>query len=602
MRCRNFLMDGRLHQIMVIRQAALAEPPDFNRFLDSFKLLGGLAKPGENDAPGAKNDEGDDIGGWKRLAPAGLGFSALFPEKPSEKVTTVSTPRGPGKMSRFAVDMGGFHYFVVYNSAPTDPNLDIPTALERARDGSMKALNVKETIDDREIALDDVAGREFAVKVPAKGGRPEAIYRARMFGTADGFYQAVVVVPTDSADAPEVKRFLDSFKLIKVQNRPGVPRVRGPARPSFDGRAAYADHRNVEVKPTRKAVACRAAFAFEFKPSESRIQRRPAHAGSDKPLARVFLLEQLLADLEQVAEGDDADKPIGIGRGDDRQPLDSFVRDEFGGVSAGLLGRNGHGNPLDQVEGDDRRVVDRLRTRRGADDRVNPTRHEVRTSDHAQQFARGVDHRITRVLAGVHSQEIIAGDTPQGEVRGDRHHVGRHHRADRHSFERIDGVFSADMKSSPRHLLGQDRPLHHQDGKPVRHRRRDQKCRQGVDVVLNSSAKTTLVKGERIVPPITLAMPIKGQSAAVAGQDRRDDRAQSAPHDQQRREHAAGGSRTERDRPNQPFDDDQPHKRADDIVAAQQLADDVIADAERRGSSMPPTPTAKPPIAGHHIQ
>ena len=91
------------------------------------------------------------------------------------------------------------------------------------------------------------------------------------------------------------------------------------------------------------------------------------------------------------------------------------------------------------------------------------------------------------------------------------------------------------------------------------------------------------VSGERIVPPSIAAMPTSAQKPVLAGQhDAAEQRAERAADDQQRRQHAARGARAERDRPDHRLDQQRAQRRPSRQHAPlQQVADDVVADAER---------------------
>ena len=90
------------------------------------------------------------------------------------------------------------------------------------------------------------------------------------------------------------------------------------------------------------------------------------------------------------------------------------------------------------------------------------------------------------------------------------------------------------------------------------------------------------VSGARIVPPRIAAMPTSGQKPGPSiGEDVRFEAAERAAHHQQRRQHAAGGAGPERDRPDgrlhqQDAEDERSRRRR-----REQLADHVVADAER---------------------
>ena len=181
-----------------------------------------------------------------------------------------------------------------------------------------------------------------------------------------------------------------------------------------------------------------------------------------------------------------------------------------------------------------------------------------------------------------------------------------HDLADAMDVERIDGVFAEDVMAAPGDLLGEDRAAQQQHGDGVRARRR-RPAAPGSSVPVvgqlagedasRSAASASCRPSSRPCRPSPRGRRRRGRSGDGQGAER-------AAHHEQRREHAAGRARAQRDRP-----DDAPSTTSEPAAAPAGTSPRSSAvdrcRSRRRGRAgrcRPPMPTPRPPIAGHHIQ
>ena len=143
-----------------------------------------------------------------------------------------------------------------------------------------------------------------------------------------------------------------------------------------------------------------------------------------------------------------------------------------------------------------------------------------------------------------------SGGRMQRHRRGNGLHVARHDVADPGQRKRIDAIFAHDMVPAPGDLLGQDRAAHQQ------HRHRMGRCAGG-DQRQRARGYCRSARPQRTSPsaarawcrPSSPPWRAGARSRGSPRQEAANRRAHRAAHDQQRREHAAGSSGTERDRP-----------------------------------------------------
>lgn len=213
---RLYFIKNRLYQVVTVGPKINQNAPEVADFFRSFRLVGDHAKAEENPAEGKKAPKGlaraGTAGPWKLFAPKEGRFIVRMPGKPKRTEQTIAAPNDLKiKMVQYALDSGPNGYIVLYNDLPPDTPFD----LEAGRDGAVQSTPGAELIDDKEIKLGDIPGREFSMRVPARNGVPELIMRTRIFYSNSRLHQVMAIRPANADEPPEFDRFLSSFKIVK---------------------------------------------------------------------------------------------------------------------------------------------------------------------------------------------------------------------------------------------------------------------------------------------------------------------------------------------------------------------------------------------------
>ena len=146
---------------------------------------------------------------WSEYRPAGGGYRIEMPGTPETE--TVQTPIQGKKipMMQATVERPGVAYVVGYIDYPAEAvqGRSLEKALEAARDALAQGQKL---LSDRALTVSGQPAREFVIE-RAKG--IVLVMRAVFVGAR--FYQMVVVTvaPGATADRPDTRRFLDSFRL-----------------------------------------------------------------------------------------------------------------------------------------------------------------------------------------------------------------------------------------------------------------------------------------------------------------------------------------------------------------------------------------------------
>ena len=143
--------------------------------------------------------------GWVEFAPAGGGFSMLFPTAPVEAIKEKPTYT----LHSFTTTSGRATYvasYTDYQEVKGDP----ATFLTANRDRFIKGLQAT-LISSREITLDGHTGLEFT------GENPAANLKSQLFLVGKRLFQTATVVFKDVDQTRYVDRFFGSFKFTKVE-------------------------------------------------------------------------------------------------------------------------------------------------------------------------------------------------------------------------------------------------------------------------------------------------------------------------------------------------------------------------------------------------
>ena len=136
-------------------------------------------------------------------------FSVLFPDKPMEQKQTSDTSGGKIDIFLFLVVKPTTVYLVGYGDYPeaTLKQSSPAAMLEADRDGFVKAVSGKVT-SEKKITFEGNPGLEFTVESPN-----QTYFLVREYMVKNRLYQ--VVTRGSDPKKPELKKFQDSFKLLK---------------------------------------------------------------------------------------------------------------------------------------------------------------------------------------------------------------------------------------------------------------------------------------------------------------------------------------------------------------------------------------------------
>ena len=149
---------------------------------------------------------------WQQFAPGGRGFSILFPGTPTEETTSYPTAFGVVDTVWFKLEPEGekLSYRVRCDSYPPKVlALGNVSDLIRARSMTLAAEIQGKTIDEKDVFLDDHAGKQLTFELP-----DEKLGIYRIFLIHERMYQLSVKAAPEDASAKEISTFLDSFKLL----------------------------------------------------------------------------------------------------------------------------------------------------------------------------------------------------------------------------------------------------------------------------------------------------------------------------------------------------------------------------------------------------
>jgi hypothetical protein len=137
------------------------------------------------------------------FAPAGAGFSVQMPGAPQERTDPNGTHMYIGGSGKLA-------YIVGYHDLP--PRIKPAASVrQRAFDASRDALTIHggaNLLSEQDTTLDGRPGREVKLKL-----RDGYFMQLKTAFNGTRLYQVSVVAPMDESTAPEIERFIDSFRF-----------------------------------------------------------------------------------------------------------------------------------------------------------------------------------------------------------------------------------------------------------------------------------------------------------------------------------------------------------------------------------------------------
>ncbi len=163
---------------------------------------------------------------WVRMISRKGGLTALVPPSGPVKRNLFSqdTPMGPLNVTTLDIGEGKFHYFIVYfdASGAVDAEKNAKTILEETVQGIVEQSRGK-LADNRDMTLDGHPGVAF--RLTSADGSSVLTFRAFVVGQR--IYQFFVQTGSDTTNAPEIAKFLDSCALWSPKpghfDRPSSP-------------------------------------------------------------------------------------------------------------------------------------------------------------------------------------------------------------------------------------------------------------------------------------------------------------------------------------------------------------------------------------------
>lgn len=138
------------------------------------------------------------------FAPAGAGFSVQMPGTPQERTN-------PNGTRMYAVQVGKLAYIVGYRDLlpRVKPTASVRERVFDAWRNEMTGQGGAKLLGEQETTLDGHPGRELRLKM-----REGYFMQLKTAFSGSRLYQVSVVTPMDESTAPEINRFIDSFRFV----------------------------------------------------------------------------------------------------------------------------------------------------------------------------------------------------------------------------------------------------------------------------------------------------------------------------------------------------------------------------------------------------
>jgi len=149
---------------------------------------------------------------WVEHRPSGSGYRIEFPDTPRQSQDEVVTAAGPVRMQIARLEWSAdVVYLAMHSDYPAGMLPDDPqSALDAARNASVKSVNgiLRE---EKKLTAGDKPARRLLIDIP-EGRR---VGGALIVLDGNRLYRAVGVVPAGQEGSADLKKFLDSFALVK---------------------------------------------------------------------------------------------------------------------------------------------------------------------------------------------------------------------------------------------------------------------------------------------------------------------------------------------------------------------------------------------------
>jgi hypothetical protein len=169
-----------------------------------------LAAPAQEAGP-APPTSPPPAAAWKEFQAKQGRFSVLLPGTPAYEVQTRDFPAvGATQVHTYVLRQEPYVFLVVYADLPPQLLRTGPLAVaDDMQNGFLESLDAR-LVSEKDIKISGKPGKEFRADVPKLPG----IALSRAAAVGGRVYQIAVVAPREQSPVPELRKFLDSFKLL----------------------------------------------------------------------------------------------------------------------------------------------------------------------------------------------------------------------------------------------------------------------------------------------------------------------------------------------------------------------------------------------------
>lgn len=150
---------------------------------------------------------------WVIVNPGDGKYAVHMPGHAKQTVQKVDTESGPVELHQAVVELGDDEAYVTTYADYSDKALQGQTPearLTAVQAASLKAVNSKHLRFERAFSLSKWPARAYASDTG-----DGLVYSARIYLVGNRLYQNIAVTSAAKAESANVKRFLDSFRVIK---------------------------------------------------------------------------------------------------------------------------------------------------------------------------------------------------------------------------------------------------------------------------------------------------------------------------------------------------------------------------------------------------
>lgn len=155
---------------------------------------------------------------WQEYKSEEAGFSVMMPGKDVEvQSSSTSTAAGPIMIHMYSVSLSKAYYMVAYNEMSFLEGIELTDSdkddiLEGGVEGAIGTFPDGEFVYRRDITLRGHPGKEYRADGTKNGMEMVVFGKAYLVGTR--LYQVMATTTKSDANDENIKKFMDSFKLL----------------------------------------------------------------------------------------------------------------------------------------------------------------------------------------------------------------------------------------------------------------------------------------------------------------------------------------------------------------------------------------------------